>query len=200
MALISMPSSPSPLSVKWSLRQPTQVNRSEWTGRRKVTVLAGAPRWTAEVTLPRIVRREKARPWLAFLAACQGQANSFRLPIGGRPQIPGAPKVLVNGGGQTGYTLITDGWGTDGWATEGLPAGSFVAVNDQLLQLTADAVPVSGAVTLAFKPYLLAPPLDNAVVEVAEPYAVMAMSQDDNGWTQGMIELFDIAFACEEAR
>jgi len=41
--LIPMPAAPIAANIEWTLDQPGQVNRSEFTGRRKVTILAAAP-------------------------------------------------------------------------------------------------------------------------------------------------------------
>jgi hypothetical protein len=196
MSLITFPSAPTPAEIAWSLRQPTQVNRSEWTGRRKATVLAGAARWSAQVTMPPLLGEARVAPWRAFLAQCQGQAHWFKLVAVENVQISGVT-VLVNGGGQAGYSIATDGWGAAGTK---LKAGQFVTVNDQLLQLVADVVANgSGQATLSFRSYLRIPTTDNAPIEVARPYALMAMADDTNGWTVGRGQQYAVSFACEEA-
>jgi hypothetical protein len=196
MALITFPATPTPAEIAWSLRQPTQVNRSEWTGRRKATILAGAARWMAQVTLPPLLGEKAVMQWRAFLAQCQGQAHWFRLVAVENIQISGVT-VLVNGAGQAGYSVATDGWGAAGTK---MKAGQFATINDQLLQLAADVVANgSGQATLSFCSFLRIPTTDNAAIEVGKPYALMSMTEDTNGWTVGRGQQYAISFGCEEA-
>ncbi len=82
---------------------------------------------------------------------------------------PGTP--LVNGAGQTGNTLATDGWPA---ATTVLRMGDAFQLGSgattRLYQLTANAVSNgAGQCTLQFVPRLRASPLDNAALVVAQP-------------------------------
>lgn len=196
MTIIAMPATPAPRKISWKLRQPTQVNRSEFTGRRKVTVLATAPRWTATVELPPITGEPNVYAWRAFAVDCDGQANSFRLIACERDQITGVT-VLVNGGGQGGFAINTDGWGGAGVK---LRRGQFVTIADQLLTLTADVVADgTGAARIQFKPFLRRVTVDNSAIEVRRPYALMAMSDDEAGWAVDVGQQYAVSFECEEA-
>jgi hypothetical protein len=85
--LISMPAAPVAANIAWDIDQPGQANRGEFTGRRRATLLAQAPRWYAEVTLPPIIGEARVYDWRAFVVDCDGIANSFRVIACERPQI-----------------------------------------------------------------------------------------------------------------
>lgn len=110
----------------------------------------------------------QARSLSAFLDALAGGVGTFTLrdPSVQNPSGLGTP--LVNGGGQTGTSLITDGWtGT------GLRAGDFFSLGTgsalRFYRMTANAVPSGGACTLQFVPPLRSSPADNAALNVTNP-------------------------------
>lgn len=195
MSIIPFPSCPPIGAIKWRLNQPTQVNRSEWTKRRKVTILASAPMWMAEVPPFDLIGEDMVRAWRVFLTKCRGQANTFRLPAVKASQITGV-SPLVNGGGQGGYSILTDAWGADGIK---LRAGQFVTINDQLLLLTEDVVAANGGARITFEPHIRYIPADNTPVNVSVPTAIMAMTDDTAGWDDEDFDLFTVGFAAEEA-
>lgn len=108
----------------------------------------------------------------AFFAALCGPVNSFVLPEPSASPADTGTGVTVAGADQTGTSLDTEGW--DG---PGLVAGDFFSLgtgsDTRLYQLTADAVPASGACTLHFVPPLRSSPADAAVVEIAAPKVVL---------------------------
>lgn len=157
------------------LSSPAQVNRSAWTGRRKVIGLAGAQTWRGNVAIADIATEEAERPWRAFLFALEGPQNWFRWPLPCNNHI--GPKPLVNAASAAGNTLPLDGMQPN---TLILPAGSFMTVplpsgHARAVCLTADLrTNGSGQATANFKPELGEIPADNAVVETAYPYIPMA--------------------------
>lgn len=200
MAIITLPSCPSIIGRNLRFNAPTMVNRSEWTNRRKAVGLAAAPMWFADVTPFDLEKEEEFWTWNAFFGKVQGRLNSFRLPVVSKAQIAGLT-VRVNGGAQTGFSLATDGWGSTG-----LKAGQYVTVNDQLLRLTANATPASGAATLTFDRWLWAAPADDALVTVDVPTCLMTMADDSTQikddttpWDPAGDGRWTIAFSCEEA-
>jgi len=194
--LISMPAAPVAANIAWDIDQPGQANRGEFTGRRRATLLAQAPRWYAEVTLPPIIGEARVYDWRAFVVDCDGIANSFRVIACERPQITGVA-VTVRGAGQFAHQLITQGWGAAG---RKLRRGQFLTVNDQLLMLQADVIADgSGVAVLTFKPYLRFSPANGAAVEVTRPYAVMVMTDPRSGWKVGIGQNYAVTFKCEEA-
>lgn len=79
MAIIALPDNQF-RSVQWTLVQPTQVNRSEFTSARQVMQLPGASYWRASAEHAPIVGEAGIRAWRAFIAKAQGQASTFNLP------------------------------------------------------------------------------------------------------------------------
>lgn len=195
--LIAMPAAPVAADIDWSIDQPGQANRGEFTGARRVTLLSQAPRWYATVTLPPILGEDRVLDWRAFVVDCDGIANSFRVIACEREQIAGAVDVRVAGAGQGGHAIITSGWGAAGLK---LKRGQFMTIDGQLLMIQAPVVAdANGRATVSFKPYLRKIPADGAAIEVKRPYAVMAMSDPKNGWKVGIGQNYAVAFQCEEA-
>ncbi len=194
--LIAMPASPVAANIDWDIDQPGQANRGEFTGKRRATLLAQAPRWFASVTLPPIIGESRVLDWRAFVVNCDGIANSFRVIACERPQITGVT-VTVKGAGQIAHQLVTQGWGAAGLK---LRRGQFFTVGEQLLMLQADVIAdATGTATLTFKPYLRYSPANGAPIEVTRPYAVMCMSDPRNGWKVGIGQSYGVTFKCEEA-
>jgi hypothetical protein len=192
-----MPASPAPASVEWTIDQPAQANRGEWTGKRRVVLLPAAARWHAKVTLPQITGEDRALDWRAFVVDCDGIANSFRVVACERIQIAEDLAVRVEGANQSGTMIVTVGWGAAGLK---LRRGQFVTIGDQLLMLTAPVVAdANGRATLFFKPYIRIIPANGTPVEVRRPYAVMSMTDPKNGWQVGIGQTYAVSFDCEES-
>lgn len=177
MSLIDFPSTPFARSMAWRLVMPTQVNVSEWTGARQA-MASGRGWWECQFELPPIVGEREFRPWGVFVAKARGSTNTFEVPVDSAVQVRGLQgyTARVNGGSQTGRSLITDGWPVSRTV---LYAGQFVTVGDQLLRLTSDiAANGSGQATIAFEGALRASPADNAVIEFVRPYCLMYLAEE----------------------
>lgn len=201
MDIITLPSCPYIVGRGLRYNAPTLVNKSEWTSAQQAVKNPQAPMWLAEVKPFTIEREDEFWPWSAFFGRLDGRANAFRLPVLAKPQIGGVT-VRVKGGGQTGFSLLTDGWGTTG-----LKAGMFITVNEQLQRLVQPATPAGGDALLTFDRWLWAPPADNALVTVDVPTALMKMSDDVSGWDDDTAPYdaagegrWTIGFSCEEAK
>lgn len=175
MTEITLPDASELLVSGPKLSSPAQVNRSVWTGRRKVVGLAGTQTWRASVAIADIATEDAERPWRAFLFALEGPQNHFRLPLPCNCHI--GPKPVVNAATDAGNTLPLDGMQPD---TLILLAGSYITVplpsgHARAVCLTADLrTNSSGQATAAFKPELGEVPADNAVIESTDPYIPMA--------------------------
>lgn len=195
--MIVMPASPAPRKIEWDIDQPAQVNRGEFTGKRRATLLAAAPRLYASVTMPPILGEERVLAWRAFVFDCDGVANRFKLIACERSQVADNPAVVVDGANQGGNALRTRNWGSAGLK---LRRGQFLTVGEQLLAIMADVVAdATGRAVVSFKPYIRLVPADGAPVEVRRPYAVMSMSDPRNGWVADVGQQYDVPFQCEEA-
>lgn len=195
MATITFPSNPKPAGMQWRLIMPAQNNVSGWTGQRQV-IASNRGWWECSVALPPIVGRAAARPWKSFIAQARGMTNDFQVPVDPTPQSALANTVLVQGAGQTGRSIVTDGWPN---STTVLSAGDFVTINNQLLQLTANVTSNgSGVATLTFEPPIRTAPSDNAPVEYKNPYALMYFVEEPMQ-SVGLADVYTIGFELREA-
>lgn len=149
-----------------TLRAAAVATTSPFSGTQQVQDWGGTW-WEYEIEFA-VSQDAEGRRLSAFLAALRAPVGTFtfRDPFIVNPSGTGSP--LVNGGGQTGNTLVTDGWGG-----VGLKAGDFFSMGTgsalRLYQLTADVTPSGGAATLSFVPALRSSPADNAALNVANP-------------------------------
>ena len=175
MATITFPSNAIVEGLQWRLIMPSQTNISGWTGQRQ-TLGSNRGWWECQYSLAPIVGDTAVKPWRAFVAQARGMANDFRVPVHPRAQSTLGNTVLVQGAGQTGRSIVTDGWPNSATV---LSAGDYVTINDQLLQLTANVVSNgSGVATLTFEPPIRVAPGDNVSVEYRNPYALMYMMEE----------------------
>jgi hypothetical protein len=184
MTILSWPSGlPAPNSLSIAPAANTQSGgRSPFDGTEQTLQLPGT-RWIAELRFVNLAEAEW-RVLGAFLADLGGKAGRFtwspiaRFPRRGTAS-PGTPRV--NGGAQTGKTLVTDGWGGAGTA---FAVGDFLAYTDPagratLHRVTADASVSSGAATISIAPPIRRSPADNALIDLAAPSCVWKLSRDD---------------------
>lgn len=214
MATITFPSTPKIQTINWRLIEPAQANISEWTGSRQV-LASNRGWWECEITMPPVVGEANARAWLSFMAQARGKVNDFRIPATPNEQtnawpVP-APELWlnflgqsysvgdepsINGAGQTGRSLATDGWPP---STTVLYAGQFVTINNQLLQLTADvASNAAGQAIITFAPTIRVSPADNAPIEFRNPYALM-YSVDDFSYSVEPGMVYSLSFNLRES-
>ena len=164
------------------LRAPAQVNRSTWTGRRKVIGLAGTEVWTGQATIDLITTEEQERQWRAFLFALEGPVNWFRWRLPCNSHI--GPKPTVDTGASDGYTLPLTGGQPN---ARNLRAGQFMTVplpsgHARPVCLTADLrFDASGDATAQFKPALNETPTEAVTVETTDPYVPMSAVDTEQG-------------------
>ena len=198
MIIIDLPRYPVAAKIDWKPRQPTQVNRSEFTGATRTVILAQAPFWAASVSYPAVVGERRFRPWRSALMRLQGRANPFRLSACEGPQHDFFQQVVVDGAGQQGYSLKVRGVlpGTQ------LLDGMFVTVGEDLYQIVADTplAGASGKLTLSIMPHLAGGFPDGLAIETMRPWALMQLSTDQQGWTVDVGQKYSVSFDCESIR
>ena len=188
MTTITYPSSPKPNTMSWRLVMPAQTNISDWTGRRQ-TISSGRGWWECQLSLPPIVGTTNVNAWRSFIAKSRGKANDFQIPVDPTAQSTATATPLVNGAGQTGRTLASDGWPVSATV---LVAGQYVTINNQLLQLTENVTSNgSGVATLTFEPPIRTSPSDNAAIEYKNPYCLMYFVEEptlsvENGYVYSL--------------
>jgi hypothetical protein len=174
---IDMPNYPAFTTCRFGLETNTQIFTSPLTKATQRMLLGGA-RWIATYSLPAMNKSQQGN-WAGFFLSLQGGVNSFnaydpdrKTPLA---NLSGSTP-LVNGGSQTGTSLITDGWPA---SITVLKAGERFSVNGELKMVTSDAVTNgSGQVTISFMPALRNSPADNAAITVQKPTCTMVLSDD----------------------
>lgn len=159
--------------VTRTLRTAVATVASPFTGTEQVQDWGGAW-WEYEIEFAISRTAADGKKLAAFLAALGGKGGTFtfRDPFIRNPVSLGTP--LVNGGGQTGNALISDGW------SKGMAAGDFIQLGSgsttRLYQLTADFTPSAGNATLQIIPPLRSATVNNEVITVASPGVLLRLN------------------------
>lgn len=160
----------------------------------------GGDAWRLEVGFPPL-EREDAAPWYAFLASLRGRKGTFLFgPVTmGTPLGAGAgvSTPAVNGAGQSGETLITDGWTN---STLVLKKGDLFSIDNRLYMVLSDATTNgSGEVTLDIWPTLRTH-ADNALLTTVNPVGTWRLASNVLLATEVPdTEFHNISFEAEEA-
>lgn len=155
-----------------SLQVSAAASQSPFTGTQQVQFWGGEW-WSFDIEL-KANRGQQARALGAFLVALRGVVGTFLLDVPQRTLgAIGSPEV--KGAGQSGSSLVTDGWAVSETCMQ---AGDFFSIgtgaNTRLYQLTADVVSdIAGEATLQFVPNLRASPADNAPLIVDVPRVLL---------------------------
>ncbi len=199
MTLIAMPTSVNLVNFQIFLDQRQQVNRSEWTNTRKVSAAPGAQKWSARFSPHEIIEDAHKKEWRAFLFALEGQANTFNLTVATGQHSGSRP--AVGSGANAGATLPIAGMPAN---TVLLEAGDYMTVplpsgHQRLVILTADLISDgSGLGTAQFKPFLNEVPAFGATIETVDPFALMALSGGEQGYSEEFGKM-TVEFTAEEA-
>lgn len=159
--------------------------------------------WTADITL-KPMKRADAEQWVAWLISLRGQLGTFLLgdPTGvtARGAATGTP--LVNGGSQTGGSLVIDGAtpSVTGW----LKAGDYIQLGSNgsstlhkvLADVNSDS---SGNVTLDIWPHIRTAPADNATVTVSSAKGLFRLASNEQAWSVNEAAIYGITFGAMEA-
>jgi hypothetical protein len=170
------------------------------TGKDHVAASRTRGRQWTEIYPPIDMSTAAARTLLATIEHAWRTGATVALVHPGHPTRlgGGTGSPLVNGAGQSGATLVTDGWtGTN----PVLRAGDLLTVAGvpYTLRVTADASASAGAATLAIDPPIAAAdaPVDNAALTVAgvvlQAYLASAPSiptVDEDGFLRGLAVTF----------
>lgn len=177
-----------PNIVVMAMRGNTGVFESPLSGTVQ-TIDRGGLHWVITYTYTEL-RGDPRAEMMGMVAALRGQANRLRVPVYDNPKrgtYGGTP--LVNGGSQTGSSIILDGAGT---VTDWIKRGDYFSIDvngeHELKIATADASSSGGAITINFEPRLRFSPLNNAAVYVedgvlAKPQGVFYFSNPENNWS-----------------
>lgn len=178
------------------------ISSSPFTGQQQVYKHQGEW-WEAEVTLPPM-KRATAEQVAAFLIKMKGQYGTFLLgdPANTSPRGVGTGTPLVNGAGQTGSSLVTDGWTADttGILKAGdwiqLGSGSTTTLHKVLDDVNSDG---SGNATLEIFPSLRSSPSDDDAITVSSPKGIWRLASNQMEYSIDEASVYGITFACVEA-
>ena len=200
MALIAMPADAEFTRRAWIPPSSNQVNRSGWTGARKVLRLPGAALWKVSAAVKPMTREVDTWPWKAFLTELEGEANHFLMPYACN-QTAAANPTAGAGAVQGAQTA----------PIAGMPAGllylhagqalTFLLPSGlrQLVLLTQNLVANGAGAGLAtFRGALREAPANGAAIEARNPVCEMALTSGDVGWDDDE-GVFKVAFDAEEA-
>ncbi|MDQ7018850.1 MAG: hypothetical protein Q9M33_06770 [Robiginitomaculum sp.] len=173
MTAFAFPTAPCPINQNFNWTDNRVLAASALSDAVQVMARAGGY-WEVDVQLPPLTTAE-VRAWFAALKRAQTEPVYFSPPYssallsGGNP---GAP--LVNGAGQVGTTLVTDGW-TNGYVIQ---EGDYLSFNngtfDELHTIkygspvTVDGL---GNATLTLAEPIQRTPPDNAVIRISNARA-----------------------------
>lgn len=118
----------------------------------------------------------------AFLVSLNGQEHRFTLHDHSHTKRgAGGGTLVVNGGSQSGSSLICDG--ATASVTNYLRAGDYISFNNELHMVTADVnSDASGNVTLSIAPPIRKTPSDDTVVDYTEPVSGVFMLASPASW------------------
>lgn len=198
MALVTLPSSPAPMSASWSLGDPGGVQRGAIGGSAQRVNRLGA-RWRYAVSLPPMTPSD-ARIWAAALA--RGLRNGVSYKVS-QPTTPtGSPgSIAIAGAGQTGDSIDVDG-GTPGYVVkQGQWLNIATSPRSYLYQAAATVrLDSSGEGTIEIEPPLRAVPNDNDVLNLGVPVIEGLLDMPPEWAIDANLLVQGITFTIEEVR
>ena len=198
MATLTIPTTPAFRDSSFGLLANTQIFTSPLDNTVQTLELTGA-RWRVRYDLPQM-NRAQAAVWTGFLSELLGSSGRFFGfdPDATTPRGTGNGTPLVQGGSQTGKSLVTDGWANNETV---LLIGDYFTVNGEYKMVTADVTSSgSGVATINFVPSLRASPANNAALTINNPTAAMMLVDDEEAfWDTDLVALYGVSFAGVEA-
>ena len=195
---IDFPTTVKPRSSKFALQSNTRVYASPMSQSTQRLEMPGA-RWKATYEFPPMTRAECA-PLISFLTKLRGAASTFYGfdPAARELLGTGAGTPLVNGAGQTGRILISDGWIANQTV---LKTGDYFQIGTELKVVTDDVTSdSSGNATISFEPALRSSPANNALITVTNPTCIMRLIDDEQtSWDVDESMFYRIQFSAIEA-
>lgn len=198
---LSLPQTRAEAALRFGGRANAAVTPSPFSFREEVQVWQGQ-KWFASCSL-RPMLEPDARLWIAFLLSLNGREGTFLMgdPLRTSPRGAGTGTPLVNGAGQTGQSLVTDGWTPSTLVLRAgdyiqLGSGSTATLHAVLADVTANG---SGQATLDIWPRLRTSPSDNAPITLTNPMGRWRLAVNDMAWDVQSAQRYGLSFSAEEA-
>jgi hypothetical protein len=180
---LDIPATPAPKAVRFNGQSVVSASRSPFTGQRQVYVFP-SNWWQIQVTLPPM-KQPAAEAWNVFLVNLNGMEGTFNMgdPLGKNPRVPagsnGSP--AINGAGQQGRIIQTDGWTPNKWV---LALGDWIQIQTGLYKVTSNNIVASaaGAAQIEVWPRLKQSPPDNTPILFTNTVGVFRLDSNVNGW------------------
>lgn len=174
-------------------------NTNLYTNKEQVYSYSG-DRWTLNVTYPRKALVD-ARLIQAFLLALRGGVGTFIAgdPYQAAPSGIATGTPVINGAGQTGYTLATTGW-TAG-QTGILKAGDYIQIGSYNLHMVLQDANSngSGQATFDIWPRIRTSPSNGSAVVINSPKCLFRLTDSNVGWAVDKESLYDFSLSAVEA-
>lgn len=178
---ISLPSTPGPRTLEWTPVAAVARLASPFTFQQQIQAHQGQL-WRVRITLPPMAA-DTAEEWIAALLSLNGMQGSFLFGDSVRktPRGVATGTPLVKGAGQSGQTLVTDGWSNS--ITGILKRGDWIQLgsgaSQRAYKVLADANSNgSGEATFDIWPRLRESPADNAPLTIANTKMCMRLADN----------------------
>lgn len=168
---------------KPTLHVPSQVTRSQWTGKSKVLLLPGTDWWTFKLAFREAYTEAEARALRSFCAQLRGNANSFDMPILPNDQFNVAKSTTLNGALAANAQSMTV---AAGGATDTLDGmyGSITTSSGNKRLIIVTGSPVGNVV--AFQPAMNDTAANGAAVEWSSPVSRVRNADPDWEYDEAM--------------
>lgn len=199
---LSLPTTAGIMRVRLVANDVVGVSQSPFTAVQQVYRYSGQF-WEADITLPPM-KRADAEYWISFLLKLNGPYGTFLMgdPNGATARGVATGTPLVNGAGQTGNELVTDGWTTS--TTGILKAGDYIQLGtgatSRLYKVLDDVnSDGSGNATLTLWPDLRSAPADNAAITVSNTKTTFRLNSAQTSWDINEATIYGLTFGAREA-
>ena len=177
MAALEWPADVCPSSLTWRTESNTKTFRSPFNGASQTVRFPGT-RWICSLTFNNLTD-DKSRRIDALVADLDGEYGRVKIRDWGRKGRTPAGNPVVQDENQTGTQLSSKGW-TPGKLV--LRTGDYITVNDELKMVTADVTSTStGTAIIPIAPMLRTSPPVNGKIEVANPYGIFKLKDNQQG-------------------
>lgn len=198
---LTFPTVIAPQKTKMRMMVAAAVSESPFSYGQQ-TFLHPGDKWGIDVTMP-IMKRAKAEQFITFMAKLKGRYGTFLIGDydGRAPRGIATGTPLVNGGSQTGESLITDGWTASKNGI--LLAGDYVQLGSttttRLYKVLDDVNSDSGGnATLLLWPRLRSSPADNDPLTLSNAMTQFRLDAMFD-WDANECSAYQIQFSAGEA-